>query len=238
MIKKFMFILFISLIVYCFFYEQISIYISTVFTKDYYKTHPKLTDKELIVASKSYTIKKLSSYEGYAGKIKEMIFYDNNHKEFVWEFYKSDYKIIISKNGAIRKVNKNLDVERTSKLYLDVYPEKYHAFHHTWQAKGKPINITKYHRKRFEWPSPCPYIGIPICNGWLWYGNAFFEVKHKDETLKFYLDTNYKVLKGYNGQVYKLSLPEKADSQVAFINVNSSTNLIERSLGWYVILPK
>lgn len=237
MFVKIIFSLIIVLILFFVLYEQISTYVSTAATSKYYKTHPLLNNTSTI-ASKNYIIKKISDYEGYSGNIKDLVFYDTDSEAFVWEFYKASQQIIISKNGDISKIDKGSKIKRKSKLPLDVYPEKYHAFEHSWKTKGAPVHIVKYHKISFEWPRECPYIGIPICNGWKWYGNAFFEVAHKNEILKFHLDTPYHLFNGYDGQVYKLSLPETMNSQVAFLNVNmpaSETNLFT---GWYVILPK
>lgn len=239
MLKKIIFFLIIGFLLCCLFYERVSIYISTVLTKKYYKTHQLLTNTNSPIESEHYFIKKLSNHSGYSGHIKDVIFYDNDREEFVWEFFEAAKQIIISKNGVITEIDKaDTTIQRTSKLLLDVYPKKYYAFEHSWSVKGKPVNIVKYHKLKFEWPRPCPYIGIPICNGWMWSGFAFFEVEHRGEKLKFHLDTQYRIFNGYDGQVYKLNLPEKMNSKIAFINVNQSTNLTNRSLGWYVILPK
>lgn len=238
MIKKIIFIFVIAVLLFGFFYERLSIYISKISTKGYYKTHPELIDTSSKIESSSYAIKKISNYRGYSGNVRDMIFYDEEKSEFVWEFHEAQKKIIISKNGSILEIGKNLDIERKSKLPLEIYPKKYHAFEHSWKSKGAPINITKYHKKRFEWPSSCPYTNIPICNGWKWSGNAFFEVEHNGEKLKFNLDTEYNIFTGYNGQVYKLSLPETMNSKVSFLNVNMSSNNTSRTSGWYVILPK
>lgn len=237
MFGKVIFIVIIILILFFVLYERISTYASKVTTRKYYKTHALINHTSKI-ESKNYIIKKLSDHEGYSGNIKDIIFYDNDREEFVFEFYKESKQIIISKNGDISKIEKESKIQRKSKLYLDVYPEKYYAFEHSWKAKGEPINIVKYHKRRFEWPHACPYISLPICNGWMWYGNAFFEVEHKNEILKFHLDTQYNLFSGYDGQVYKLSLPEKMNSKITFLNVNMSSNATNRSSGWYVILPK
>jgi len=231
------FILTIVLILFFVLYERISTYASTVVTRDYYNTHALINNTSNI-ESKNYIIKKISDHEGYSGNIKDIIFYDNDREEFVWEFYKASKQIIISKSGFISQIEKESEFQRKSKLFLDVYPEKYYAFEHAWKTEGEPVNIVRYHKIKFEWPHACPYIGIPICNGWMWYGNAFFEVEHKNEILKFHLDTQYSLFDGYDGQVYKLNLPEEMNSQVAFLNVNMSSNSTNRSSGWYVILPK
>lgn len=237
MFGKIIFIIIIVVILFFVLYERLSSYSSTVSTRNYYKTHVLINNNSKI-ESKNYVIKKISDFEGYSGNIKDIIFYDNDREEFVWEFYKASKQIIISKNGDISKIEKESKIQRKSKLYLDIYPKKYYAFEHSWKVKGEPVNIVKYHKISFEWPGECPYIGLPICNGWMWYGNAFFEVEHKNEILKFHLDTQYNLLRGYDGQVYKLSLPEKMNSQVAFLNVNMSSGATSRSSGWYVILPK
>ena len=231
-------ILTILIVLFGFFYERVSSFVSTVLTKRYYKTHPLLTKTDSKIESKNYVIKKLSDFSGYAGNIQDSIFYDTDSDEFVWEYYEAQKDIIISKNGAIVEVDKKLRKQRQSKLLLDIFPKKYHEFEHSWKARGQPINIVNYHKKRFEWPQPCPYVGIPLCGGLMWYGNAFFEVAHNGEKLKFHLDTNQLLFNGYNGQIFKLSLPETTNTKIAFLNVNMSSNDTSRSLGWYVILPK
>lgn len=238
--KKLIIFIFIPLIFLALFwllYEPVSVYISTTLTGDYYKTHP-LLDSNSKVQSKSYILKKLSNDRGYSGNVKDSIYYDATKQNFVLELYQPERQIIISKNGVISKVDKKSTRQQHSKIQLDVYPQKYYAFEHPWEAEGEPVNIVQYHKRRFEWPSACPYIGIPICNGWMWYGIAFFQVEHKGEFLNFHLDTQYALFDGYDGQVYKLSLPENMNSKIAFINVNQSSNATDRPTGWYVILPK
>lgn len=237
MLKKIILVVSIALILFCLFYQQASIYFSTVSTDNYYSEYPLINEASQI-ASKNYMIKKLSDNEGYPGSLKNVIFYDYDYEEYVLQFRDDSTQIIISNNATISEMGKNSWVQRTSKSELVMYPEQYYAFEHSWQAKDEPVNIVNYHKRRFEWPSACPYIGIPICNGWMWYGNAFFEVEHKGEVFKFHLDTQYHLMNGYDGQVYKLSLPSEMNSQVAFLNVNSSSTAVSRSSGWYVIVPK
>lgn len=227
----------ITLFLFWLLYEPVSVYLSTKATKSLYSSYPHLV-KNAKVESKSFALKKVSDDRVYSGNIPSSIFLDAPNQRVVIEAYSPESLFFISKKGVVTHVTKNLKAHTYQKQQLTVYPVKYYAFEHTYKAKGEPVNIVQYHKRRFEWPSACPYIGIPICNGWMWSGYAFFEVEHHGEFLKFHLDTQYALFDGYDGQVYKVSLPKEWDSQVAFINVNRSSNVVGRSTGWYMIVPK
>ncbi len=91
-------IIIIFLILFVVLYERISTYTSAVASRNYYKTHELLNSTSKI-ESKNYIIKKISDYRGYSGNIKDIVFYDNDREEFVWEFYEASEQIIISKNS-------------------------------------------------------------------------------------------------------------------------------------------
>ena len=100
--------------------------------------------------------------------------------------------------------------------------------------KNQPINLVKYDKQKFTWPSPCPYILVPICNGFEWYWDAYFELNHKWETLKFRIPTKYHLFYWYDAQVFKYSVSD----DIVYIKVSQSDNSIKRGLGFYKIVKK
>lgn len=148
-------------------------------------------------------------------------------------FTKTDYDM--AAGASIIRAFSYISDEEVASGYkeIEIYPQQNYAFTQL-DDPSKDLKMAKYDKQRFEWPSSCPYIRLPICDWFKWYWEGYFELAHKWETIKFRLPTEYSLRKWYNPQVFIITL----DSDNVYLKVSASSNAVVRDFGYYKVATK